>query len=163
MHRYQYYKVREDLVKVLNEDGEELKIETPLVSLPFGLESYTYKNKKNYFLKLEIDERFENKISTFEQYIRDKFSREHKKEYTLRSQLQTHDYYDTKLTVKVKQSFGKFTSKCIQNKREISFFEIQKHDTGKAYLTANVFFQGDTVLVKWSVDTLFLSVADNTS
>lgn len=162
MESYKYQDITDSLKKVLNADGKELIIETPRVSIPFGLQSYDYNKKTNYFLKFEISEKFEHKICKFEEFICAKFSKDHGVHYSLKTQLQRHDYYDTKLTVKVKQSFRKFTSKCIKNKQEISFFDIQKYDTAKAFLTANVFFTESTILVKWSIDTLFIEIADNT-
>lgn len=148
---YNFLKITDSVIKILNKNKEELIIETPVCKIPFGLEYYTFNKKKNYYLQIEIDDEFEKKISLFESFILNKISIEHNTEYELKSQITKHNFYDSKLRVKVRQKYGKFLGKCLKNNTEISYFDIEKLDEAKFYLTGNIFLNNNILIVKWSI------------
>lgn len=155
LKQFQFSALTDSLIKVLNQEGHELKIQTPTCLLVSDLEHYTFQHKKHYFIRLEVPEEFASSIQTFEQLMLDKFTAEEKTAYTLRSQLTLHDYKEPVLKVKVKQAFNKFTSRLTRNGVDTSFYELQPYDEVQGFLTANVFKGADlTLVVKWSIDSL---------
>lgn len=97
-----------DNLVISDKNNKKIRIKTPVVYLPFGLE----KEYENYYLKLQLrkshDEKFNKKLKNFYEkieYIENQI--EEKTGKKIKSQIRLHEKYDPIIITKIPFYFGK--------------------------------------------------------
>ena len=147
------------ILKILNKNDNKISIiKVENVECPFGIEKINYSNKsESIFLKINIDNNinFKNFILSLEKKLFKLQCIIDKKQYILNSQIINYDKYQDKLITKVKIHNDKIITKIYTNDKEISIFDIKKHDIFDLEISPNIFLDDNNKFVlKWSISKI---------
>ena len=105
-------------------NGQNFNIILQNSFIPFGIEIQKYNNKKNYFIKVELNQNQIQFFKEFEQTIGKLID----KDLQLKTQITYSKNFKDKLTVKIKTIHDKFQLKCFDKSNEISVYDIIKYN-----------------------------------
>ena len=131
-------------------ENQTVDIDLLNCNIPFGIEKNKYKNKKNYIVKIELNDSQINFFIEFEKLILKKINND----LELQTQIKYSDKFKNKLITKVKTINDKIQTVCTDNKNDVSIFEIIKKKNITMKLTPYVYHDETKMIIKWFIQKI---------